>query len=174
MSAVEELRAEARERSLRFLDFLEAYYSTFSPSVHSVQEYRDTVIRRQDVPEVPGVTLLAGNDMWLTCDLVVHAPVPTIPSELAPWVEEPVTAQTPPPLRHPDPVSRQLLRLLDDPPVYEGEPVDLDTLDQDQLTAEEIVGVPAGQVVVAAFAADDELQAAQRQLAHWVDTVWRP
>ncbi len=103
-----------------------------------------------------------------------HAPVPAVPDELAPWVKDQVTAQAPPPLRRPDPVARQLLRLLDDPPVHEGEPVDLGTLDQDDFAAHGIVGVPEAQVVSAAFATDDEREATQRQLDYWMDTGWRP
>jgi hypothetical protein len=77
-------------------------------------------------------------------------------------------------LRRPDPVARQLLRLLDDPPVHEGEPEDLDTLDQDEFAAQGIVGVPEAQVVSAASATDDEREATQRQLDYWMGTVCRP
>jgi hypothetical protein len=64
--------------------------------------------------------------------------------------------------------------LLDDPPVHEGEPVDLDTLDQDEFAAQGIVGVPEAQVVSVASATDDEREATQRQLDYWMGTVCRP
>ena len=63
------VRSEARERSLRFLDFPEAYYSMGYPPIHDIGAYRDVQIRQVDLPGESSASLTSAEDRWLLADL---------------------------------------------------------------------------------------------------------
>lgn len=171
---LERVRTQARERSLRLLDFLEAYYSIRFPPIHDISSYDDVRINRSDLPTAEGVTLTEGGEVWLTADIVDLPPVPRLPPELADWVEGSVIARERPTIRHPDSVARRLIELLDDPPFIDGRSVDLDDLDADQLASLGITGIKPGEVDAAAINANDELLDTVRQLRAWLASTWEP
>ena len=168
------LRAKARERSLRFLDFLEAYYLLRYPAVHDIADYDDVRVASTNIPASPGIALVRGPELWLTADLVDLPVTPELPESLAAWSEEPISALVTPSLRHPDPSSRVLLELLADPPHVNGRTLELDQMDSEQLASRGITGVAEGHVLEAAFTAQDELDPANQRLAEWVSSVWQP
>lgn len=55
---------EARERALRFLDFLEAYHLLRSPPLRDIAEYKDVQIIEADIPvDAPGICLSPGEQV---------------------------------------------------------------------------------------------------------------
>lgn len=171
---IERVREEARERSLRLLDFLEAFYARRFPAIHDIGDFNDERITATDVPDVPGITFTRGGDVWLVAELLDLPPLPAIPANLEEWLDKPVTARERPSIRHPSQVSRRLLEVLADPIVVDGLEVDLDDLDGPQLASMGITGIAPGQVDAAAIAADDELTAAAQELEQWMTASWEP
>ncbi|MCL6091868.1 MAG: hypothetical protein M1435_02815 [Actinobacteria bacterium] len=135
-----ELHEQARERSLRFLDFLQASFSARFPPVRVLRAYGDIAIGDQDVPEVAEVTLSPGGDVWLSCELRELPPTPKLPPELSPWVQGPISALSPPRPTHPDPTARALLELASSLPNIDGQAADIGTLDEERLRAHGIRG----------------------------------
>lgn len=167
-------RDKARERSLRFLDFLDAYYATFFPPVRTLQGYNDLIVRRGAVPDVEGVQVRPGGDTWLACELLALPPPPEVPEDLLPWLVAPPTASAPPQLQHPDAQARALLALGAGPPLSGGVAVDLDDLDEAQLAAHGVTGVLPGGVGEALRVVTEEVDAARDRLEVWAASVWAP
>jgi len=99
------LRAQARERALRFLDFLEAYYSLRYPPVSDIAEYGDEQLSGGDLVGLPGVSLQPGGERWLMVDLVDRPPAPIVPEELRGRLTGEVTAHRVPTL---DPIGESM------------------------------------------------------------------
>jgi len=173
-SLLDRVRIQARERSLRLLDFLEAYYSIRFPPVHDISSYDDVRINRSDLPAVTGITFTQGGEVWLTADIVDLPPVPKPPTELTDWIEGSVIAKERPTIRHPGPVARRLIELLDDPPIVDGRTIELDDLDVGQLASLGIPGINPGEVDAAAINANDEFRDANRELQIWLASTWQP
>ncbi|MDA8045704.1 MAG: AAA domain-containing protein [Actinomycetota bacterium] len=164
---------EAQDRSLRYLDFLEAYHLNRFPPVRDIGDYRDVQVTESNVPKDSlGVAFIPGGEAWLIVDLVDLPPVPAMPPEWEDWVSEPVTAGSRPVVRHPDPVAAALIALMEEPP--DGELSQLDELGADALAARGLHGVAAGSVVAAAVAARTQVEAAEQGLGPWLAQVWQP
>ena len=100
MDGLSDLVSEAQRRALSLLDFLEAFYRRRYPPVRDIAKYTDFLVREQDLPTVPGVTLTPGGRRWLTLKLVAHPATPALPPDLAEYVEESqVSAHTVPTVR---------------------------------------------------------------------------
>ncbi|MGH9064249.1 MAG: AAA domain-containing protein [Acidimicrobiales bacterium] len=164
---------EARERSLRYLDFLEAYNLRRFPPVRDIGDYKDFQVTEAGLPRgSPGVSFTPGGPSWLAVDLVDLPAPPAPPADLKGWLTGPVVATAEPTLRHPDPVEEALMALLREPP--DGDPYKLDRLDRAALEARGITRVAPGEVLEAARAAQAELDAAASTLLAWLESTWRP
>ena len=145
-----------------------------TPQIHDTADYNDVRFRSAEVPEVPGVAFSPGEDVWLAVDLV-DLPLPSpVPEGIGTWLEEPISALVAPTLRHPDPVTRRLLELVDDPPVVFGEEVELESLSEDQLAALGIRGVKTDQLPTAIAKAEQARTAAAGPFNEWISSEWKP
>lgn len=169
MQAVE---VQARERALRYLDFLEAYHLQRFPPVHDIGVYQDERITEDSLEGAAGVRFSPAAEAWLTADLLDPPPTPIVPKELRDWLSEPVAPASPPEARHPDPVLRALIALLESPPT--GDPADLDTLDVDALESYGVAGVEPGTALAVGWGAQAELDRVASALAQWSTERWQP
>lgn len=79
MQAVE---MEARERALRYLDFLEVYHLQRFPPVHDIGVYQDERITEDSLEGAVGVRFTPGAEAWLAVDLLDPPRTPIVPTEL--------------------------------------------------------------------------------------------
>jgi len=99
------VRAQARDRALQFLDFLDAYYSLRFPPVSDIADYDDEQLRGHDLVDLPGVNVQLGGERWLTMDLVERPAPPIVPEELQERLSGEVTSHGVPTLA---PVAEEL------------------------------------------------------------------
>lgn len=159
-----EVAAHARRRALRFVGFLEAYYSLRYPPVHDIDAYHDLRLGPGDLPDTEGVGLRGGGEVWLSVQLVDLPPAPELPPELRDWVATPVSPREPPLLGpHPDGRRRRLLRLGAEPRVLDG----------DALAALQDDGVAQDVAFAELVAAREDLRRAEEHLAAWREGEWQ-
>ena len=171
-SVMQAMEVQARERALRYLDFLEAYHLQRFPPVHDIAVYQDERITEGSLQGAAGVRFSPGSEAWLTADLLDPPPTPIVPKEVREWLSEPVTPASPPEARHPDPGLRALIALLESPPT--GDAADLDTLDVAVLESYGVTGVEPGTALATGQAAQAELDRAASALAQWSTERWQP
>lgn len=68
------------------LDFLEGYYRLARPPVRDINDYGEYVLREDQFPAVPGLTLSPAADTWLSSELVEHEQMPFVPEALNPFI----------------------------------------------------------------------------------------
>jgi very-short-patch-repair endonuclease len=81
-------RVEERARTLSLIDFLADYDARRNPPVYDISRYDLFLLRDAGLPEVPGVTLSAAAESWLTVDFLDLPPRPEVPGELVPLLCE--------------------------------------------------------------------------------------
>src|SRR5688572_4438621 len=96
-------------RVLALLDFLEEFHRRRHPPVRDVVDFKDFLVRRPDLPEVPGIRLSPGAPTWLSATLIPHPDAPPLPVELVAVVRDSTMTA----LREPE--------LVDDAFVVDGE-----------------------------------------------------
>ena len=75
---------QARERSLRFLDFLEAYHLQRYPPVYDIGAYNDVQVAPAELPDPDtGTVFLPGGETWLQVDLLDLPSPPSVPDDLS-------------------------------------------------------------------------------------------
>ena len=80
--------ADERARALSLIDFLADYNARRNPPVYDMRQYDLFLLRDADLPAVPGVSLSAAGEAWLTVDFLDLPPRPEVPGDLVPLLGE--------------------------------------------------------------------------------------
>jgi very-short-patch-repair endonuclease len=80
--------AEERARTLSLVDFLADYDARRNPPVYDIRKYDLFLLRDDDLPAVPGVSLSPAATTWLTVDFLDLPAPPDVPDELVPLLGE--------------------------------------------------------------------------------------
>lgn len=166
---------QARERSLRLLDFLDEYYAQRYPPVYDIADYRDFRVGQADLPPGGSAVLSPDGGAWLTVTLPDLPPPPAIPDELRNHIAEPVGHREPPVLRFEDAQTRKLLALYDAAEVATSEEADdLDLLDEEKLAELGLENLSPSEVADAVLEAAEERERLQGVLERWTVSSWQP
>ena len=90
-SATASTGSEERARTLSLIDFLADYDARRNPPVYDIKRYDLFLLRDEDLPEVPGVSLSPAAEAWLTVDFLDLPSRPEVPEELVTLLGESAT-----------------------------------------------------------------------------------
>lgn len=90
---------EVRDRAVRLLDFLLDVHALRYPPIRDITAHQMFLLREEEVPAGPGVSVAGGGDgPWLRSQLVPRPPQPTVPTALRGIVGESLSPNVAPDL----------------------------------------------------------------------------